>query len=96
MSEAEKINPSIIRDFIVDTFLFGDDSGLSDATSFMETGIIDSMGILKVVDFIERTYGIKLSQEQLVPKNLDSIENIVGFLNRNTVPQTIETTTGTQ
>ena len=91
MSEKQHIDPAAIRDFIVETFLFGDASGLSNATSFMETGIIDSLGILKVADFIERSYNIKLSQEQFVPENLDSIANIVRFLNRNIAPQTVET-----
>jgi len=92
MRKEQSIDPSTIRDFIVETFLFGDTSGLSDETSFMETGIIDSMGILRVADFIECNYDIKISQDQFVPENLDSIENIIGFLKRNIAPQTIEAT----
>ncbi len=83
MQEKQTINPSTIREFIVETFLFGDSAGLGDDTSFMETGLIDSMGILKVADFIERTYGIKLQPDQFVPENLDSIGNIANFLNRS-------------
>ncbi len=89
MQEKETINPSTIREFIVETFLFGDAAGLDDDTSFMETGLIDSMGILKVADFIERTYGIKLQPDQFVPENLDSIGNIVNFLNRSMVLEPI-------
>lgn len=92
MSAKPHINPATIRNFIVETFLFGDASGLNDETSFMETGIIDSLGILKVADFIEHSYDVKLTQEQFVPENLDSIENIVRFLNRSITPQPIETT----
>ncbi|QHI69773.1 acyl carrier protein [Tichowtungia aerotolerans] len=90
MSEIQQIDPGTIRDFIVETFLFGDASGLSDSTSFMETGIIDSLGILKVTDFIEHSCNIKLSPEQFVPENLDSIDNIVRFLNRNIAQPTGE------
>ncbi len=93
MSEALHIDPAIIRNFIVETFLFGDASGLNDETSFMDTGIIDSLGILKVVDFIENRYDIRLNQEQFVPENLDSIKNIVTFLNRNITPKSIKTGT---
>ena len=89
MQEKQTINPSAIREFIVETFLFGDSSELEDDTSFMETGLIDSMGILKVADFIERTYGIKLQPNQFVPENLDSIGNIVNFLNRSITPEPI-------
>ncbi len=89
MQEKETINPSTIREFIVETFLFGDAAGLDDDTSFMETGLIDSMGILKVADFIERTYGIKLQPDQFVPENLDSVGNIVNFLKRSIAPEPI-------
>jgi acyl carrier protein len=53
----------------------------------METGLINSMGILQVVDFIERSYGIKLKEDEFVPENLDSIERIVCFLNHSREPQ---------
>ncbi len=86
------IDPTKIREFIIETFLFGDSSGLDDDTSFMETGLIDSMGILRVAQFIEKTYGITLKQNQFVPDNLDSINNIVRFLGRNLEPQTVNTT----
>ena len=91
MSTIQHIDPTTIRDFIVETFLFGDSSNLTDETSFMETGIIDSLGILKVVDFIEHHYEIKLSQGQFIPENLDSIANIVRFLSHNIKPQAIKT-----
>ncbi len=87
MQEEQTINPSTVREFIVETFLFGDSSGLDDDISFMETGLIDSMGILKVADFIERTYGIKLQPDQFVPENLDSVGNIVNFLKRSIAPE---------
>ena len=89
MQGKQTIDPSAIREFIVETFLFGDSSGLSDETSFMETGLIDSMGILRVADFIERTYGIKLQPDQFVPENLDSIENIANFVARSLKPEPI-------
>ena len=46
----------------------------------METGIIDSTGILELVRFLESTYGIKVADEELIPDNLDSIEKIIIFI----------------
>ena len=89
MEQNKTTDPAPIREFIVETFLFGDAEGLSDDTSFMETGLIDSMGILKVADFIDRTYGIKLQPDQFIPDNLDSVENIAGFVSRNIAPEAI-------
>jgi len=89
MQENQSTDPAVIREFIVETFLFGDGEGLSDDASFMETGIIDSMGILKVADFIDRTYGIRLQPDQFIPDNLDSVEKIAGFVSRTMASESI-------
>jgi len=71
-----------VRDFVVQNFLFGDGKLLKDDTSFLKQGIIDSTGILELVLFIEQTYNIKIEDEELIPENLDSLRNIVCFLER--------------
>lgn len=70
-----------IRKFVIDNYLFGDEGKLGDEDSFMETGIIDSTGILELVRFLESTYGIKVADEELIPDNLDSVHKIVAFIN---------------
>lgn len=69
-----------IRTFVVDNYLFGEESKLNDDDSFMETGIIDSTGILELVRFLESTFGIKVQDEELIPDNLDSVSKIVSFI----------------
>ena len=72
-----------IRKFIIDNFLFGeDDAKLSDDDSFLEQGLIDSTGVLELVALLERTYGIKIEDQELDPENLDSINKLVRFINR--------------
>ena len=71
-----------LRTFIVDTFLFGQDANLTDDTSFLEKGIVDSTGVLELVAHLERTYEIKVKDEELVPDNLDSINAISDFLGK--------------
>lgn len=78
-----------IRAYIVENFLFGDDDGLNDATSFLDEGIIDSTGILELVTFLEETFSIKVEDEELVPENLDSLNNIHAFLERKNRHTTI-------
>jgi len=73
---------SIIRDFIVENFLFGSANGLNDDTSFLDDGIIDSTGVLELVTFIEENFKIRVDDEELIPENLDSIDNITGYLER--------------
>jgi len=71
-----------IRAFIVENFLFGKDEGLNDETSFLDEGIIDSTGILELVSFMEEEFHIKVEDEELVPENLDSIKNVVAYLEK--------------
>jgi acyl carrier protein len=71
-----------IRTFIVENFLFGQGEGLKDDTSFLDGGIIDSTGILELVNFLEEQFSIKVDDEELVPENLDSINNVVGYLEK--------------
>lgn len=77
-------NTTQIKEFVVNNFLFGDDSQLQDDTSFLDSGIIDSTGILEVITFLEETFDIKVNDDELIPENLDSINNIVQFLKRKT------------
>ena len=71
-----------IREFIVENFLFGSANGLNDDTSFLDDGIIDSTGVLELVTFIEESFKIRVEDEELIPENLDSIDNIAGYLER--------------
>jgi acyl carrier protein len=71
-----------IRTFVVETFLFGQDSGLTDETSFLEQGIVDSTGVLELVAHLEKTYNLKVKDEELTPDNLDSINSIASFLEK--------------
>ena len=71
-----------IRAFIVENFLFGKDDELKDDSSFLDEGIIDSTGILELVSFLEEEFSISVEDEELVPENLDCIQNVVAYLGR--------------
>jgi len=69
-----------IRAFVIENYLFGEEGKLGNDDSFMESGIIDSTGILELVRFLEATFAVKVADEELIPDNLDSINKIVAFL----------------
>ena len=69
-----------IRTFVIETFLFGKDDGVTDDASFLAQGIVDSTGVLELVAHLEKAYGIKVKDEELLPENLDSINAVAGFL----------------
>ena len=71
-----------IRNFILENFILENPEDLVDDESMLEKGIIDSTGVLELVGFIESTFEIKVEDEELIPENLDSIKNIVAYLER--------------
>jgi acyl carrier protein len=72
-----------IRNFIVQNFLFGRDDGtLKSDTSFLDSGIIDSTGVMELVMYIEKNCGVKVEDHELDPANLDSIARLARFIER--------------
>ena len=72
-----------VREYILENYLFTDDqSTLKNEDSFLKKGIIDSTGILEVIYFIEEDFAIKVNDEEMVPENLDSVKNIVKFIEK--------------
>ena len=72
---------NVIRQFIVDNFLFGQEDGaLSAQDSLLDKGLIDSTGILELVGFLQSHFGLKIEDEEIIPSNLDSIVKITRFL----------------
>jgi len=72
-----------LRTFIQNNFLLGDKNRtIKKDESFLQNGIIDSTGVLELVNFIEETYKIKVEDEELVPENLDSIQNLISYIQR--------------
>ena len=70
-----------IRAYIVENFLFGDASPLSgDDVSLLDNGIIDSVGVMELVAYLEQDHGLSIEDHELVPENLDSVDNLVRFV----------------
>lgn len=70
-----------VKDFIINNFLLGsDENNLSDSDSFLEKGIVDSTGILELVSFVQEAFDIKIEDAELVPDNLDSLNNLEAFI----------------
>jgi acyl carrier protein len=70
-----------VADFVVENYLFGDASRLpADDESLVETGIVDSTGILELVEFLEQAFGIAVSDEETIPDNLGSIGNLTRYV----------------
>jgi len=73
----------LIREFIFSNFLFQDkEVRISREDSLLGRGIVDSTGIQELVHFLEVTFCIRVNDEDMIPENLDTIANMVDFINR--------------
>lgn len=72
----------IVQEFIIDNFLFGEETRLELDTDFFDKGIIDSTGVIELVDFLEKSFDISVDDEELIPQNLSSLQKIDVFLNK--------------
>jgi acyl carrier protein len=70
-----------LRQFVDETFLFGQGiEKVGSDDSLVDHGIIDSTGILELVNFIEQQFQIKLADAEIVPANLDSFSRLTSFI----------------
>jgi len=71
-----------IRDYILENYLFTDEqSELNSSDSFLDKGIIDSTGIMEVIMFLDEEFGVSVEDDEMIPENLDSVDNLVKFIN---------------
>jgi len=71
-----------VRTYVVENFLFGDDSRIGPETEFLENGILDSTGVLELVGFLEEKFGIRVEDDELVPENMNSLEKITLYISK--------------
>jgi len=78
---------SQLRDYIAQNLLFTDNGyGYDDDASFLEEGIVDSVGIMELVLFIEENYGLSVEDKDLTPDNFDSINKLAYFIKQRLLP----------
>ena len=71
-----------ISEFIRSSLLLDSNVDLAGTPSFLEAGIIDSTGVLELVQFLEETWEISVKDEEMVPANLDSLSKLEAFVQR--------------
>ena len=69
-----------IREFIIENFFYGEDTHLENDTLFLDEGIIDSTGMLELIGFLEDEFNISISDEEMLPENLNSLANLEKFM----------------
>jgi acyl carrier protein len=71
---------SDVREFITLNFPLSAGGELASGDSLLETGVIDSVGVLELIEHLEATYGLQIPDEDVLPENLDSVGAIAGYV----------------
>lgn len=72
-----------VKSFIIDNFLYGDDSkDVGVDQSFYDNGIVDSTGVLAIINYIEENYNVSVADEEITPENFDTIGRIAEYIER--------------
>src|SRR5256885_9157582 len=71
-----------IREFIIKNLYYAESAALMDDASFLAEGVIDSMGAMELVAFVESEFKIKVEMSEVVVKNFDSIHKLGNFVRR--------------
>lgn len=70
-----------VRGFLFEHYLFGYDQGsFRDDYSFLDYGVLDSLGILELITYIENEFNITVSDTEILPENLDSVHYVSRFV----------------
>jgi acyl carrier protein len=71
-----------VRAYIEENLLLNSADTFSDTSSLIENGILDSTGAMDLVAFLEQAFAITVNDDDMVPENLDSVDQICGFIKR--------------
>jgi acyl carrier protein len=71
-----------VRAFVLDRFPLAKKRGVSSSDPLLESGIVDSLGILDLVAFVEKEFGFQVSDDELVPENFQTIECLATFVQK--------------
>ncbi len=69
-----------IREFILKNLYYSQDASIGDEDSFLETGVVDSMGVMELVAFVQSEFGVEVAREEIVVENFDSIRKLANFV----------------
>jgi acyl carrier protein len=70
-----------LRNFLMENFaIVSDAPPIGNTESLIETGIVDSTGLLELVSFIETRYGLEIPDQDLLPENFETIANISTYV----------------
>lgn len=80
MSESLCPVTASITSFVVDHFLFGEAGDLTPSDSLLDRGVLDSTGVLELIEFVESHFQLRVPAQDLIPANIDGIDRLAGYI----------------
>lgn len=72
-----------LRKFLAENFILDNEGADIDSNeSLTQAGVLDSMGVLELIMFIEERFGVAIPDEDTLPENLDSVSRIVTYVSK--------------
>ena len=72
-----------IREFIAKNLLYSEEGfNYADDASLLREGIIDSLGVVELVTFLQTHFGLKVDQNEVRPENFDSVARLAAYVRR--------------
>ena len=78
-----------VREFLTNNFLYDPGAGLAADASLLDNGIVDSTGMLEVIQFVEAEFGIRIDDLEVLPENLDSVRALAAFILRKQAAEAV-------
>jgi acyl carrier protein len=73
---------NVIVDYLKANSFMDRETQLDDTDSLTQKGIIDSIGLLELMDYISEKYSIEIPEEMLTPENFDSLQGITNMITK--------------
>ena len=84
VTEAKEISEQLRR-YIAENLLFSDKAyPFEDDASFLKNGVVDSTGVMELVAYVEKKFGVTVDPKEVVPDNFDSVKSLTGYIRRKT------------
>ena len=78
----EPVEPSL-RDFIARSLLYSEDGfAYPDDASLLGERIIDSLGVVELVAFVQSRFGLRVAPQEVRPENFDSVARLAAYVRR--------------
>jgi acyl carrier protein len=84
VTEGTKIREHLRR-YIAENLLFSDkEYPFEDDASFLKNGVVDSTGVMELVAYVEKKFGVTVDPKEVVPDNFDSVKSLTDYVKRKT------------